>query len=713
MRVFMLMLLCIFLHVNFAESQKMNLTKLDRIETFAEIFSDVRYFYPIKYSSNQWDLFLADGVTKIEKSRDNVDFIELLNAIFKNITPKLIISNEIIKKQRNKFCKGKNKQVFWQYEGFAESKHGQYENRLINIDDLPKKIGFLSWLDDLYNLENCMIEFSAQVRSDNPRKNKLKTTIFGFDRVTKKKSSQILVSSLSTKWNDISWQTKWNQGNSYLSFLFELVGSSSIQLKNINFKITLRDTIFDHGIPFNDSTMAMTTIKRPFGYDYIIDSDLEIMTINRIDSLNNKLMFASSPAPNEWMYSATESQVNYAFPISMSKSEYNKSLRFTPISTSIYDSVIENKLASVVKVYSVVKTFFPYKKEIELNTGLYLKKYLALMNGANTKMKVYETLKKMVAELKDGHAVVIHDLGYLSRCINADFRNINGKVIVSGSGENELMVGDEIINIDGKFTSELLDERKNTRSGSSQWKTYMETMIIGCENEAKDCELIYLRNKDTLNCYLKRDSYALSNTDDFLPAFKNIQDDIFYVDLTRLSYSDFCLKLDSLQSAKGIVFDLRGYPSISPKFLSHLTKTKIYSAKWETPLIRANLKAKIYDTTGIWEIKPIAPHLTAKSIFLINSEVISYGESLLSIIKHYNLGTTIGSKSAGVNGNKTQFKAPGGFTVFFTGMKVSNHDGSQLFENGITPDINWEMKTYDIENETKLLVKFALSIINK
>ena len=52
------------------------------------------------------------------------------------------------------------------------------------------------------------------------------------------------------------------------------------------------------------------------------------------------------------------------------------------------------------------------------------------------------------------------------------------------------------------------------------------------------------------------------------------------------------------------------------------------------------------------------------------------------------LGTIVGGTTAGTNGNVATFVVPTGFTVAFTGMRVTNHDGRTPYHLvGVRPDI--------------------------
>ena len=74
-------------------------------------------------------------------------------------------------------------------------------------------------------------------------------------------------------------------------------------------------------------------------------------------------------------------------------------------------------------------------------------------------------------------------------------------------------------------------------------------------------------------------------------------------------------------------------------------------------------------------------------VFITDARAISYAESFMSFIEHYDLGEIVGQPTAGTNGNVNITELPGGYRFGWTGMKVVKHDGSQHHLVGIQPTI--------------------------
>jgi len=88
-----------------------------------------------------------------------------------------------------------------------------------------------------------------------------------------------------------------------------------------------------------------------------------------------------------------------------------------------------------------------------------------------------------------------------------------------------------------------------------------------------------------------------------------------------------------------------------------------------------------------WQIAPHAPFLKARKVFITDGRAISYAESCLGIVEHYKLAEIVGAPTAGTNGNVNPIQLPGGYTVYWTGMKVLKHDGSRHHGVGILPTV--------------------------
>jgi len=136
--------------------------------------------------------------------------------------------------------------------------------------------------------------------------------------------------------------------------------------------------------------------------------------------------------------------------------------------------------------------------------------------------------------------------------------------------------------------------------------------------------------------------------------------------------------LDILATARGVIFDVRGYPTDAGAWvLPHMLDTPetdrwMHVAKIVGPFGRI----AGWQSVG-WNLTPAAPRLAGKAVFLTDGRAISYAESVMGYVAGRHLATIVGSPTAGTNGNIATFQVPGEFTIVFTGMRVTGHDGWQ------------------------------------
>jgi hypothetical protein len=71
---------------------------------------------------------------------------------------------------------------------------------------------------------------------------------------------------------------------------------------------------------------------------------------------------------------------------------------------------------------------------------------------------------------------------------------------------------------------------------------------------------------------------------------------------------------------------------------------------------------------------------------LVEGQVVT--ESVMGYVSDRKLGTIVGATTAGANGNVAMFSVPGGFSITFTGMRVTGHDGRTPHHlAGVAPDV--------------------------
>lgn len=227
-------------------------------------------------------------------------------------------------------------------------------------------------------------------------------------------------------------------------------------------------------------------------------------------------------------------------------------------------------------------------------------------------------------------------------------------------------------------------------SGTPQWIAYTTARQLLFAEEAVPLAITVRRGATETAMSVPRAAMQRAPDEHRPQTGAELRPGIIYVDLTTATKSEVDALRPRLVSARGIVFDMRGYPSSSQPdqsvfpYLSHET---LQSARWNVPVITHPDVVDSWITDGRWSLAPKEPYIPAKRAFVTDGRAISYAESIMGIVEAYHLGAIVGEPTAGTNGNANSVALPAGYGFVFTGMKVLKHDGSRHHLVGILPTI--------------------------
>ncbi|MEO7734413.1 MAG: S41 family peptidase [Kofleriaceae bacterium] len=247
-----------------------------------------------------------------------------------------------------------------------------------------------------------------------------------------------------------------------------------------------------------------------------------------------------------------------------------------------------------------------------------------------------------------------------------------------------------MVSIDGRPAAMLLAKEVALASGSPQWRHVRARRRLGTGPVGTTATL-RLRTAGIERTVTVARRFATQETGPNRPAIERLEDGVYYVDLSRATMPAIDRAMEQLAAAPGVVFDVRDYPNGNHQVLSHLLTQPDTSKAWLAipRVIRPDhgpLAISSWDTDG-WEMPVLAPHIAGRVAFLTGPGAISYAESVMGLVAHYHLGAIVGSATAGTNGNVAQIAEPTGCSSWFTGLRVTNSDGSRFHVLGVQPTI--------------------------
>ena len=355
------------------------------------------------------------------------------------------------------------------------------------------------------------------------------------------------------------------------------------------------------------------------------------------------------------------------------------------------------RLADVALAWPVFQHFYPYFDVVEADWPGELRRALAAAAADADARAFLATLRRMVAALHDGHGGVYFDSQSPAGQLPLIWEWVEDQLVVTqvaaAGAAGGLKPGDAVLAIDGRPARQALADAESLISGATvQWRRWNAVRRLGWGQRDEPVRL-EARHPDgtTFTASLTRSLpiFGPGSLEETRPAkIAELKPGIFYVDVSRVDAADVQTAADRLAGARGIVFDLRGYPtSGSLRVIAHLTDQPVSTAQWHVPVVtRPDRQGWQWDVSS-WSIQPQAPRFRARTAFLTDGRAISFAETYMGIIENYHLAEIVGGPTAGTNGNINPFVLPGGYRLIWTGMKVLKHDGSQHHGIGIRPTV--------------------------
>ena len=354
------------------------------------------------------------------------------------------------------------------------------------------------------------------------------------------------------------------------------------------------------------------------------------------------------------------------------------------------------RLAAVILAWNVFQHFYPYFDVIKTDWSAELRRALGRAATDSDEHAFLDTLRRLVAAVEDGHG----NVGATHAAASTAFLPllwdwIEDRLVVTRVSDDAAggpRPGDVVIKIDGRPSAEALAKQEELISGATpQWRRHnaLRSLLTGPKDTDVTLDVVSpsgvaraVRVRRTQNWLLN------SGVGESRPSnVETIKPDIVYVNLGQITDKTFQDALPKLEKAKGIVFDLRGYPRLGTDPIAHIIDKPVTCAQWHIPVTLYPDRKDMSFSFSNWQVQPKKPRFSAKVAFLTDGRAISYAETYMGIIEHYKLAEIVGGPTAGTNGNVNPFALPGGYRISWTGMKVLKHDGSRHHGLGIQPTI--------------------------
>ena len=351
------------------------------------------------------------------------------------------------------------------------------------------------------------------------------------------------------------------------------------------------------------------------------------------------------------------------------------------------------RLAAVMVAWNVYQNFYPYIDQVG---PVWLAALGRLLSEAATDKDAaafHATLLKMTAVARDGQSRLNGPGAPPDYVPPVAWTVAEGRITALGvQGTADVKPGDALVSIDGQPAADVLEAKEKFAAGSTPQavrELALPYLLARAQGAKVQVELESLgaggaKRAVALECSVRAGDLHPPRPE----KIAEIEPGIFYVDLDRVTDSEFNAGLAALSKARGIVYDLRGDSSRMPQFftvIGRLLNRQAQGPPMAVPIVTRPDGGETFYQENQWLASPMPPYLGAKRAFLTDGRTTGAAETILAMVSRYRLGEIVGEASGGMNGTLNSFTMPGGFDLTFTAERVRQDDGSPLFGAGIPP----------------------------
>jgi C-terminal processing protease CtpA/Prc len=387
------------------------------------------------------------------------------------------------------------------------------------------------------------------------------------------------------------------------------------------------------------------------------------------------------------------------------------------------------RLLSLYRYWNMIEYFFPNKHLTDKEWATVLKEYIPKFLNAKNELEYELVAVQIIGEVNDTHANLwgggdkIKGLrGNNFTPFKAEF--IENKLVVTDyfnpefSENAKLKVGDIITHINDKSVESIVDSLKKFYPSSNEASMLRDISADLLRSTKNTISLKYisdnqnkqqnvtLYDREQLNMY----HWYKVNKDE--KCFKILDGNIGYITLANIKEEDIPEIKKSFKNTKGIIIDIRNYPSTFVPFAlgSYFVSKPTDFVKFTQANLSNPGEFTFREGTKIQSDKN---KYTGRLVVLVNEKSQSQAEYTAMAFRAVENSTIVGSITAGADGNVSAIHLPGGLRTMISGIGVYYPDGTETQRVGIVPDIIVKPTIEGIKKGKDEVLEKAVEIINR
>jgi C-terminal processing protease CtpA/Prc len=378
------------------------------------------------------------------------------------------------------------------------------------------------------------------------------------------------------------------------------------------------------------------------------------------------------------------------------------------------------RLLCLFRYWNIVEYFYPYKYLTDQNWNDVLSEMIPKFKDAKNATEYQLAIKETAVKLDDTHTytnTAVTNAFFGRKFIPVSFKIIDNKAVItrflddSLAKVDDLRIGDVIEKVDDKTINEILQEKLKYIHGSNYNTKLRNTYWVIFNGSTDSVKISLSRNGILSDKIIHRYFYK-----DFKPKkeikekYKIVDGNIGYINTAApIEMSDIEKMMSDLKSTKAIIIDMRISLSQPNLIARRLFQKNIEFAKFTEPDLS-------YPGRFTWKIPNIISpikneYYSGKVMILVNESTQSVSEYFTMLLQKGDNVTTIGSQTAGADGNTNDIEFIG-FKTLMTGLGVYYPDGTETQRKGVKVDIEVRPTIKGIQEGKDEVLERAIEFVN-
>ena len=353
----------------------------------------------------------------------------------------------------------------------------------------------------------------------------------------------------------------------------------------------------------------------------------------------------------------------------------------------------QERMLALARYWNCIEYFAPYKDVIGEPWDAVLSRLIPRIRAARSAGEYQLEILECCCCTNDGHSYTRS--AYLDTLLGPylmpfDFSTIEGKnVVIHSYSQFELQAGDELLSIGVQSLDVLSDKYRRIVPGSNDSSRGRNIRTsAGRMANRQPVEIAFKRDGIT-GCVTihptTREEFLLNPLhSDSGDHWKILPGNIGLVNMGLLEKEEITEVMEALAQTRALIFDIRNYPKGTLWQLEHYFPG---NANW------VQFRQPNYACPGTFEridysaSKKRQGHYQGMVAILVNERTQSQAEYTAMMFQSIPGCITVGSQTAGADGNVSTITLPGGIKTMFSGLGVFYPDGSPTQRVGIKVDV--------------------------